>query len=393
MEGLLAGADDYLVKPFSARELIARVETHLQMTQVRSESEAMIRLLKDELQLQLLDLRHSEAGERARAVELQALMSAVPAVVFITKDPEFREVYGSHAAYDLLRVPQGANLSLTAPSDLERPVRAAAHGIEQRDLELEVAFDDGSYRNLYGNAVPLRDSEGKLSGSIATFVDITERKRAERRLALQYEITRIVAANEPLFVTTQRILQVITESLEWDLGAAWLLDEELQELECLTLWHKASVRVPEFAEITRTMRFKSGVGLPGRVWKTGEPSWIENLIHDGNFPRLQVATKEGLHSGFAFPLVLHGEVLGILEFFSHSVVKSDPDLLIALASVGSQLGQFIERKRMEDDRSKLLASERSARAELEVEREILETVNRSGQILSAQLDLEKPCRH
>lgn len=37
-EGLAAGADDYLIKPFSARELLARVNTHLKLVQMRREA-------------------------------------------------------------------------------------------------------------------------------------------------------------------------------------------------------------------------------------------------------------------------------------------------------------------------------------------------------------------
>jgi signal transduction histidine kinase len=50
-EGLEAGADDYLIKPFSAQELISRVTAHLQMTQLRGEAlrqERTINRQKDE---------------------------------------------------------------------------------------------------------------------------------------------------------------------------------------------------------------------------------------------------------------------------------------------------------------------------------------------------------
>src|SRR6185436_7294912 len=90
-----------------------------------------------------------------------------------------------------------------------------------------------------------------------------------------------------------------------------------------------------------------------------------------------------------FPIVRHNEVLGVIEFFSRKIIKPDSQLLLMLGAVGNQLGQFIERKRMEAERSRILASEQSARAQLEQEREILETVNRTGQMLSAELDLQK----
>jgi DNA-binding response OmpR family regulator len=37
VEGLDAGADDYLAKPFSAQELLARVRTHLELSEIRRE--------------------------------------------------------------------------------------------------------------------------------------------------------------------------------------------------------------------------------------------------------------------------------------------------------------------------------------------------------------------
>jgi len=70
VEGIAAGADDYLVKPFSARELMARVETHLTMAAMRRDSERTIRGLKDELQAQLEGLR--EANEDARKAKVAA---------------------------------------------------------------------------------------------------------------------------------------------------------------------------------------------------------------------------------------------------------------------------------------------------------------------------------
>src|SRR5262249_32893448 len=51
VEGITAGADDYLIKPFSARELVARVETHLQLSRARRESENQVRQREQELEI------------------------------------------------------------------------------------------------------------------------------------------------------------------------------------------------------------------------------------------------------------------------------------------------------------------------------------------------------
>lgn len=66
------------------------------------------------------------------------------------------------------------------------------------------------------------------------------------------------------------------------------------------------------------------------------------------FPRAPIAAREGLHAAFAFPILLSGEVLGVIDFFSREIREPDQDLLDMMITVGSQIGQFIERKRAED---------------------------------------------
>ena len=78
------------------------------------------------------------------------------------------------------------------------------------------------------------------------------------------------------------------------------------------------------------------------------PVWIPDVIPDDNFPRAPIAARENLHGAFAFPIVLGQEMLGVLEFFSRTIQQPDPELLQATAALGSQIGQFIERKWAEE---------------------------------------------
>ena len=150
-----------------------------------------------------------------RTAELEMVMNSVPAVVFFAHDPECRRIFGSRATHELLGVPLGANISLSAPPAekpknfraikdgkevpiAQLPMQQAARGHEIRDYELEMVFDNGTVRTLFGNAAPLWDAAGKPRGAIGCFLDITERKHAEeqvlgyqRRLqALATELTR-----------------------------------------------------------------------------------------------------------------------------------------------------------------------------------------------------------
>ena len=113
------------------------------------------------------------------------------------------------------------------------------------------------------------------------------------------------------------------------------------------IWHKPSKEVPEFESASRERTFLAGVGLPGKVCLSRKPRYISDLVREANFQRTPVAARERLHAAFGFPILLGGEVLGVIEFFSREIRQPDQELLATLATIGSQIGQFIERKRAE----------------------------------------------
>jgi PAS domain S-box-containing protein len=184
---------------------------------------------------------------------------------------------------------------------------------------------------------------------------ILERKRAEQRLQLQEAVSRTLAESSDLNEATPHIIRTLCEMAGWDAGAIWNVDRKANELYCVGVWHLSSTPVPEFEALTRQRRFAPGIGLPGRVWSNGQPAWIPDVTEDGNFPRAAAAMKEGLHSAFCFPIKLGDDILGVMECFSRQIRKPDEDFLEMLPPLGSQLGQFIERKRAAADSAHLAA--------------------------------------
>src|SRR5262249_18502538 len=75
------------------------------------------------------------------------------------------------------------------------------------------------------------------------------------------------------------------------------------------------------------------------------------------FHRRPIAAAEGLHAAFAVPVLLRGDCLGVLEFFSRETRPVDQAILAMMASLGSQLGLFIERHQM---RARVTQSEKLA---------------------------------
>ncbi|MGH7907993.1 MAG: ATP-binding protein, partial [Candidatus Binataceae bacterium] len=195
IEGLAAGTNDYLIKPFSARELIARVGAHLEMAGLRT----------------LLNQSGNEL--KRRIAELQALYDATPSGIGISHDPECRHITGNAYASDYFNVSVGENISASAPPPERPPFRFFRDGRELKPeelplqeavfgnqvislAELEVLLPDGNRRTIISNAVPLYDDSGKIRGGVSTFTDITERKQAEmerERLLAEAESGRLAA--------------------------------------------------------------------------------------------------------------------------------------------------------------------------------------------------------
>jgi two-component system sensor histidine kinase/response regulator len=146
-----------------------------------------------------------------------------------------------------------------------------------------------------------------------------------------------------------RILQAICEALGWEHGAVWTIDREAGLLRCGEIWNAPGVRFSDFDAASMKATFPPGIGLPGRVWATGQPAWIPDVVGDSNFPRAPIAAREGLHAAFGFPVLLRGDVLAVMEFFSREIRPPDQELLAMLAAVGNQIGLFVDRRTAQEE--------------------------------------------
>jgi signal transduction histidine kinase/integral membrane sensor domain MASE1 len=184
---------------------------------------------------------------------------------------------------------------------------------------------------------------------------IAEGRTADRRRAADYSVTQALNESPTLATAAHRLLNGIRENLIWDVGAIWIVDRAAGVLRCLDVDHHPRLAGSPFVAATRERIFAPGIGLPGRVWQSGQPAWISDVTRDANFPRGPAAAAQGLHAAFGFPIRLGDEVLGVIEFFSGEIRLPDDDLLRMFATVGAQIGQFIDRRRAEEQRAVLLA--------------------------------------
>jgi formate hydrogenlyase transcriptional activator len=250
----------------------------------------------------------------------------------------------------------GHRLDLLLPQGLEEIHRK--HVDEESAPSPDVARKMGQRREVSGRRkdggeFPAEASLSKLNlagETVFTVIlrDITDRRRAEQRLLTQHTVTQVLAEAATLEEAAPRILDALCEALTSDLGELWRIDRAAGVLRCVEVRHKASREVPEFEATSRTAAFLPGVGLPGQVWSSRGPVYVPDVVQDANLPRAPIAAREGLHAAVAFPLLLGSEVVGIMAFFSQQIRQADQDLLDMMTNIGSQIGQFIERKRAED---------------------------------------------
>jgi PAS domain S-box-containing protein len=244
-------------------------------------------------------------------------------------------------------------LAAVHPHDRERSKRLWEAALQTRSAyenEMRIQTSAGGYRHFHVNAVPILTPDGIVHEWVGANTDITERKRAETRLRIQHEITHILSESGSMAAAGPSLMQTICTALDCEFGEIWQVDRERNVLACHSNWHlQSETGLEEFASASRLFTFAAGVGLPGRVWGSGVPAWISDLAADSNFPRARLAAKAGLRSAFCFPVLAEAEILGVMAFFSSEVRKPEADLLTMLASVGNQIGQFIERKSAEQE--------------------------------------------
>jgi PAS domain S-box-containing protein len=233
-----------------------------------------------------------------------------------------------------------------------------------QNYEARLRCKDGGVRHVYISSSVYRE-EGKFVHTRCFTRDITERKRTESRLALQYAVTRILSESLEVAESAQNILRTACQAFDWEVGVLWKVNALEAVLRCVDICHANSLPTPEFDQLTRSAAFKKGVGLPGRIWESGKPCWVDNVVRDPNFPRAPFALREGLRGAFGFPIMIGSEVWGVIEFFSPEIREPDDELMNLAAGIGGQIGQFTQRKRAEEERAELFERERAAREDAE----------------------------
>ena len=222
---------------------------------------------------------------------------------------------------------------ITKPFQIEEVLARVQNQLSLRLLQSQLQLQ----------ARELHDRNSRLQQEIA------ERQRAEESIRFLLETTRAIGEAVDFHSALEVILHQVGETIRWDVGEAWIPDAEGTVLQSAPGWYASNARMDSFRSQSEKLTFAMNIGLPGRVWASKQPEWIED-ISEGypHFLESQIALEIEFKAGFGVPILVGDEVLAVLVFFKISSCRKDARFIDIFNAVATQLGSLIQRKQAEE---------------------------------------------
>lgn len=217
---------------------------------------------------------------------------------------------------------------------LRRRIEITGLTREQAEIPIELSITPVSTPSELLFLAFVRD----ISGAKAAFAAV---ERKAREASLLHRVASHAAESASLDETMTLALDAICELLDWPIGHAFLVQSDLERLRS-HLWVGDTSGFETLRTASRRTEFSAGVGLPGRVWASRQPEWVEEIDGQTKFVR-GTAAEMGIAAALAIPIVTDDKVVAVLEFFSPTPRPIDPDLVLTARILGEQVGRALER--------------------------------------------------
>jgi diguanylate cyclase (GGDEF)-like protein/PAS domain S-box-containing protein len=205
---------------------------------------------------------------------------------------------------------------------------------------------DGERRYLEVELIPHIAGAG-VRGLFAVTTDVTERRREEHLRTLGLSVAALIADAESSSTAIRSVIRAICESEGWECGR-YLRPAPDGSLRQADAWGIDDAVVQRFLERMGDIRHRPGVGLAGSVWQSGEPLWVADIAGEPRSLLRGMTYELDVRGAFHFPVKSDGRTIGVLSFNSRERREPDARLLSVILAIGSQIGQFLERKRAEE---------------------------------------------
>ena len=203
----------------------------------------------------------------------------------------------------------------------------------------------------------------------------TDRDGALRRLAVQEAATRALADTGNLAEAFEGILESVCLALDWQRAEAWIVDPTAGALALAAHWCTPGADDDAVEAVSRDTLVGRGEGLPGRVWESGAPIFVPDVSRDDPLLELGRATGSGARSAVACPIVVDGEVIGVMAFYTDTAAEPDEELLAMAGSAGRLMGHVVRRRQAE---AAVRESEARKRAVLDAALDCIVTIDHRG---------------
>ena len=350
MQSILANADHNLVCVSSGRE-------------------ALKFLLADDVALILLDVQMPGLNgfELAELIREREKTQNTPIIFISATSVDEQYVFKGYSlgAVDYLTKPVSPEILKSKVGFFARlyqqnqEIKRQSALLEEANARLDQLNADLELR-VQRRTAELRSSNSKLEKQVAA------RKQSESRLAIEHSITRTLAHAESLDEAAPQILSSFIEHLGASFSAIWIHDDSKTTLKCLQAKAKSEDETfRTIIDLSLSGDFSRGIGVPGQVWDDNAPVWLDGTYRGKKYPRARAATAAGVRSAVGFPVMIGDEFYGVIEIFVREPLRDKPSLLNMFFAIGSEVGQFVRRKRIETERENLLFREKSLRQQAE----------------------------
>jgi PAS domain S-box-containing protein len=229
--------------------------------------------------------------------------------------------------------------------------RAIAAGIRQviageRALfRYDYACDSPADRSWFALSVTSITGNGNAC-AVVSYEDITERKRGESLLGLEFTVARCLADACTATAALQSVIRTVCETQGWDCGRYFSMDQSAGVLRFIESWGVPCAVIEQFLEKSRLVVFRPGAGLAGRVYQSAQPLWMLNSARGARLSSTALAPETSENGACVFPVTTEDKVVGVLALSGGKVREPDDRMLHALHSIGRQLGRFLLRQQV-----------------------------------------------
>lgn len=180
--------------------------------------------------------------------------------------------------------------------------------------------------------------------AVVCLTDNAESKRAGLLLGLDNRVARCLAESASAATGLEAVMRAVCETMGWDCGRYFHHDRESGMLCFGQSWSAPGSFARRFLEESRALVFRPNAGSVGRVFQSGLPLWVLGGSRDSAAALTALAPDTGELAAFAFPVTSNGRTIGVLDFSSRAIPEPDDKVLLAVQSVGKQLGRFLQQQ-------------------------------------------------